>query len=213
MVDDKNIAVKTAQLLLEVQAVKLNPDNPYTWSSGWNSPIYCDNRITLSFPEVRTFIKESLLQLIKNNFENTQMIAGVATAGIPHGALIADELNLPFCYVRSSPKSHGLTNQVEGKLIPNQKTLVVEDLISTGGSSLSVVDVLRKQEADVCGLIAIFDYGFDAATENFKSAGVRYKTLTNYEILIQAAIEMKYIDSSKLSSLNTWRKNPAAWLK
>lgn len=213
MVIDTQIAIKTAELLLQVNAIKLNPDHPFVWSSGWNSPIYCDNRITLSFPEVRTFIKESLCHLIQNKFQDAEMIAGVATAGIAHGALIADELDMPFCYVRSTPKSHGLTNQIEGMILENQKTVVIEDLISTGGSSLSVVDALRKVNANVMGLAAIFDYGFQTAEINFAHSNCSFFTLTNYEVLINTAVNKGFIAESQLESLKQWRLNPSTWKK
>ena len=200
-----------ARILLAVKAVQLRPQEPFMWSSGWRSPIYCDNRIALSHPEVRTFIKHALADTIRQQFPDVETIAGVATAGIPQGALVADALGLPFCYVRPEPKKHGMTNLIEGELLPNQRVVVIEDLVSTGGSSLKVVDALRAAGADVLGMVAIFTYGFAIATENFAEKGVRLVCLTNYESLIQEAQTLDYIPASALELLTAWRENPAQW--
>ncbi len=200
-----------SRLLLETGAVKLQPDNPFTWASGWKSPIYCDNRLTLSYPEVRKEIKHALLRMVKDNFPEAESIAGVATAGIPQGVLIADALDLPFLYVRSKPKGHGMENLIEGKITAGQRTVVVEDLISTGGSSIKAVDALRKSSFDVLGLVAIFSYGFPQAEENFKSAKIDFYTLSNYKALIKEAIKSGYIQHEDETFLKSWRKDPAAW--
>lgn len=200
-----------ARILLAVKAVQLRPHEPFTWSSGWRSPIYCDNRIALSYPEARTFIKHALADAIRQQFADVETIAGVATAGIPQGALVADALGLPFCYVRPEPKKHGMTNQIEGELLPNQRVVVIEDLISTGGSSLKVVDALRAAGAEVLGMVAIFTYGFAIAAENFAEKDVRLVCLSNYESLIQEAQTLDYIPADALDLLTAWRENPAQW--
>jgi len=205
------VANKIAEILLEAGAVKLSPANPFTWSSGWKSPIYCDNRVVLSFPAYRKFIKESLAQLVKNQYPTADLIAGVATAGIPQGALVADELNLPFAYVRPKPKDHGMGNQIEGKIEKGQKVVIVEDLISTGGSSLKAAEALRNEGIEVLGMIAIFTYGFSVADENFKNAGLPLFCLSNYETLLPVAVEKSYITSSQVESLAEWRKSPGTW--
>ncbi len=202
---------KIASILLETNAVKLSPDKPFKWSSGWNSPIYCDNRVTLSFPENRKFIKEALANAVKSNFPDAELIAGVATAGIAQGALVADELALPFAYVRPKPKEHGMGNQIEGRIDSGKKVVVVEDLISTGGSSLKAVDAIRQAGAEVIGMVAIFTYGFKAADDNFEKNEVQLVTLSNYEDLVELAIAQKYISENNLSSLQEWRKNPETW--
>lgn len=196
-----------------MQAVRLRPADPFTWSSGWKSPIYCDNRVTLAYPEVRTYIKQALADLVKQQFPDTQVIAGVATAGIPQGALVADVLNLPYCYVRPEPKKHGMGNQIEGQLDAQQRVVVVEDLISTGGSSLKVVEALRQAGAEVVGLIAIFTYGFAVADHNFNQSGVKLVCLSHYDTLVQEAKALDYIPTDALESLSDWRKNPAEWGK
>lgn len=201
-----------AGLLLDVKAVRLRPEEPFTWSSGWKSPIYCDNRVTLSYPKARTFIKNALANAIRQHFPGAEVIAGVATAGIAQGALVAELMNLPYCYVRPEPKKHGMGNQIEGHLEVGQKVVVIEDLISTGGSSLKVVDVLRQAGAQVLGMAAIFTYGFAVADENFAKAGVPLICLSNYEALLQEAQQLNYISSESLTSLEAWRKNPAAWV-
>lgn len=200
-----------ASLLLQIKAVKLNPKHPFTWASGWKSPIYCNNRLTLSFPEIRTFIKEQFAAIIKEKFSSVELIAGVATAGIPHGVLAAEQLETPFCYVRSSAKDHGLGNRIEGLVLPNQKAVVVEDLISTGGSSLSVVDALRKEKVDVIGLIAIFTYGFPVAEKRFEEAHCPFFTLTDYESLLTEATAQGAILPGELHTLRNWREQPDKW--
>jgi orotate phosphoribosyltransferase len=205
------VSQKIASILLETKAVKLSPEKPFKWSSGWNSPIYCDNRVTLSFPEGRTFIKKSLAKAIKKHFPEADLIAGVATAGIPQGALVADALGLPFAYVRPKPKEHGMGNQIEGRIEKGQKVVVVEDLISTGGSSLKAVDALREAGIEVIGMVAIFTYGFKVADKNFEEAGVKLVTLGHYNSLIDQAIAQKYIAAESLESLKKWRRNPEKW--
>jgi orotate phosphoribosyltransferase len=209
--DKKSTAEEIALSLLQVGAVRLQPSNPFKWASGWNSPIYCDNRLTLSFPEVRTAIKEALTALISEKFPLTEGIAGVATAGIPQGALVADVLKIPFLYVRPKPKEHGMANLIEGKITAGQKVVVIEDLISTGGSSLKAVDALKNAGFDVLGMVGIFTYGFPEAEVNFSRQGVALYTLSDYPTLIQAGLSKGYIKASDLTSLQEWRKNPAAW--
>ena len=206
-----NIAEKVALILLETKAVKLNPSQPYKWSSGWNSPIYCDNRVTLSFPKSRTFIKEALAEAVQIHFPEANCIAGVATAGIAQGALIAETLNLPFAYVRPEPKKHGMGNQIEGRIEPGAKIVVVEDLISTGGSSLKVVDALREQGYEVVGMIAIFTYGFPLATQNFGAKNLKLVSLSNYETLIEIASQQNYIEETDKETLAQWRNSPETW--
>ncbi len=204
-------ARKIATYLLHTKAVKLSPEKPFRWSSGWNSPIYCDNRITLSDPEARTFIKKALAKAIRKQFPEAELIAGVATAGIAQGALVADALNLPFAYVRPKPKEHGMGNQIEGKITAGQKVVVLEDLISTGGSSLKAVEALRAQGIEVVGMIAIFTYGFRVADENFEQAGVKLVTLSHYNYLIDEALRQNYVSAGDIESLKKWRRNPAKW--
>lgn len=200
-----------ARKLLEIKAIKLQPQQPFTWASGWKSPIYCDNRLALSYPQVRTMIKEKLVKVASEKFDNIEAIAGVATAGIPQGALVADAMNLPFLYVRSKAKGHGMENMIEGKVTEGQRVLVVEDLVSTGGSSLKAVEDLRKAGFEVVGMLAIFTYGFEIAKVNFDLAGVRLVCLSDYEALLPQAIEEQYVSEDDLDSLNTWRQNPADW--
>ncbi|QKZ15045.1 orotate phosphoribosyltransferase [Spirosoma sp. KUDC1026] len=202
-----------ARHLLTVKAVRLQPDSPFTWSSGWKSPIYCDNRVTLAYPDVRTFIKNALAAAIRERFPDVEAIAGVATAGIPQGVLVADVLNLPYCYVRPEPKAHGMGKQIEGQLDAGQKVVVIEDLISTGGSSLKVVDALRKAGAEVLGMAAIFTYGFPIADQNFADRKVELVCLSNYDELLNEAQALNYIPANALDSLSTWRQNPAEWGK
>ena len=204
-------AQQIAAYLLETGAVKLRPEQPFKWSSGWNSPIYCDNRITLSHPAIRIYIKKALAEAIKTNFPEVDVIAGVATAGIAQGALVADELNLPFIYVRPEPKSHGMGNQIEGQLKPGQKVVMLEDLISTGGSSLKSAKAVQAAGSEVIGMAAIFTYGFGKATENFKEAGIPLVTLSNYEVLAQVAAEKGYIKPEAFESLKSWREAPETW--
>ena len=199
-----------AQKLLQIKAIKLDQQNPFTWASGMRSPIYCDNRITLSYPDVRSDIKKSLAML-STTFDKFDMIAGVATAGIAHGALLADFLDLPFCYVRSAPKGHGRQNQIEGELKSGSTILVVEDLISTGGSSIEVVQILRDAGHQVVGVVAIFDYGFEKAKANFINNQCKYRSLSNYNILIKEAIESKYITHAEAEILTKWNQDPQNW--
>lgn len=207
----ENLARILAEKLLNISAIKLQPLNPFTWASGWNSPIYTDNRKTLSYPEVRTFIKIELCRLIMENFGQADAIAGVATGAIAQGALVADELGLPYVYVRSTPKDHGLENLIEGNLTPGQKVVVVEDLVSTGGSSLKAVEAIRKAGCEVVGMVAIFTYGFPVAVESFKNAGVTLLTLSNYNAMLDAALKTNYIGSDDVETLKEWRKDPANW--
>jgi orotate phosphoribosyltransferase len=209
---EKNeIASQIAQILLEVKAIKLSPSKPFKWASGWNSPIYCDNRVALSFPQERTKIKEALVAVIKTNFPNVEAIAGVATAGIPQGALVADAMGLPFIYVRPEPKKHGMGNQIEGRAVIGQKVVLIEDLISTGGSSLKAVDALREANIEILGMAAIFTYGFPIADSNFAEKNVKLITLSNYEALLPKAVEMGYITESQLVTLAEWREDPSVW--
>ncbi len=200
-----------AERLLQTGAVQLRPNEPYTWASGWKSPIYCDNRKLLSFPYVRDYIKSEMCNLIFEKYPDAELIAGVATAGIAWGALVADQLKLPFIYVRPKAKEHGLGNQIEGSFEKLQKTIIVEDLISTGKSSLQVVEVLEKEGLDILGLVSIFNYGFDAADNNFKAANVEYQSLTDYGTLINIGLEKGKIESEAESLLLQWRKDPANW--
>ncbi len=200
-----------AEKLLQVGAVKLSPNEPFTWASGWKSPIYCDNRKVLSFPYVRDFIKSEMCNVIFEKFDGADMLAGVATAGIPWGAMAADQLKLPYIYVRPKPKEHGLGNQIEGAYQTSNKILVIEDLISTGKSSLQVVDVLRAAGLDVVGMVSIFKYGFDIADEAFKNAGVTYISLTNYASLIDLAVEKGDIEPNTQELLMQWRNSPSTW--
>lgn len=204
-------ANQIASYLLEIEAIKLSPENPFKWSSGWKSPIYCDNRVSLSYPKVRTYIKEKLVEAIKATFPDVEVVAGVATAGIAQGVLVSDLLCVPNIYVRPEPKKHGMGNQIEGRLLAGQKVVVVEDLISTGGSSLKVVDVLREAGAEVLGMVAIFTYGFDTATDNFKEKNVALHCLSNYAVLIQEALKLNYVNQTQLETLGAWRQNPAEW--
>jgi orotate phosphoribosyltransferase len=213
MKNNNDSALKIAEFLLQIKAVKLQPAQPFTWASGWKSPIYCDNRKTLSYPKIRTFIRQEFVNSISEAFGKPDVIAGVATGGIAQGALVAQELGLPFVYVRSEAKSHGLTNQVEGVIEKGQSVVVIEDLISTGGSSLKAVDALRKEGCEVKGMAAIFTYGFKTAEENFKAAKCDVITLCDYDTLIQQAITSGYVNQSDLSSLQSWREEPSAWGK
>ena len=211
MILDKDIAKKTAELLLQINAIKLQPNQPFSWASGWKSPIYCDNRITLSFPEVRTFLRQQLAKQVVSAYGKPDVIAGVATGAIAIGALVAEELNIPFVYVRPEAKKHGRKNQIEGFLDANKTVVVVEDLISTGGSSLKAVDALKDHGATVKGMIALFTYGFDIASENFKNANVTLHTLSNYDNLIEQAADTNFISTEEINTLKEWRANPSEW--
>ncbi len=207
MTNEKAVAEK----LLHIQAVKLSLDKPYTWASGWKSPIYCDNRKVLSYPYVRDFIKSELCSVIFEQFPEADALAGVATAGIAWGVMAADQLKLPFLYVRPKPKEHGLGNQIEGELAAGQKVLVIEDLVSTGKSSLQVCEAIQNGGAEVIGMVSIFNYGFPEAENAFEKAGIRFISLTNYAVLIELAIEQGTIASDQMETLLNWRKNPGAW--
>ena len=209
----KKLEELIALQLLQIKAIKLQPANPFTWASGWTSPIYCDNRKTLSYPEVRNFIKIQFARRLMERWPEVDVVAGVATGAIAQGAMVADVLGKPFVYVRSSPKGHGLENLIEGDLKPGQKVVVIEDLISTGGSSLKAVEALRNNGADVLGMLAIFTYGFKVAEDNFANAGVENETLSDYQTLIKVAAEGGYVSSDDLSELSNWREDPANWKK
>jgi orotate phosphoribosyltransferase len=209
MTNEKAVAEK----LLQVGAVRLSPGQPFTWASGWKSPIYCDNRKVLSFPFVRDFIKSEMCNVVFEQFPDAEVLAGVATAGIAWGAMAADQLKLPYIYVRPKPKEHGLGNQIEGAFTPGQKVLVIEDLISTGKSSLQVVDVLRQAGAEIAGMVSIFNYGFAVAEKAFSDAGVSYRSLTNYPTLISLAVEKGQVSADTEELLLEWRNDPANWGK
>ena len=200
-----------AQRLLAIKAIKLQPNNPFTWASGWKSPFYCDNRKTLSYPELRNYVKLELVHAILEHFPEVEAVAGVATGAIPQGALVADALNLPFVYIRNKPKDHGLENLIEGELKPGAKVVVVEDLISTGGSSLKAVEAIRKNGSEVIGMVASYTYGFPVAKKAFEEAGVQLVTLTDYEHVVAIARETGYIAESDIQLLDEWRKDPANW--
>jgi orotate phosphoribosyltransferase len=211
MIFNKDTAEKTAELLLQINAIKLNPSNPFTWASGWNSPIYCDNRLTLSFPVIRNYIRDEFTKQIEEIYGKPDVIAGVATGAIGIGILVAEELGLPFVYVRPEPKKHGRQNQVEGFLQKGQNVVIIEDLISTGNSSLLAVEALKAAGANVKGMLAIFSYGFDVAQENFKKANINLNTLSNYEQLLELAVEKQYITENEQKTLQEWRKSPSTW--
>lgn len=208
----KKLESLLAEKLLKITAIKLQPDMPFVWASGWNSPIYTDNRKTLSYPEVRNFIKVELCRLILESFGTPDVIASVATGAIAQGALVADTLGLPYVYIRSTPKDHGLENLIEGNLKPGQKVVVIEDLISTGGSSLKAVEAVRAAGCEVTGMAAIFTYGFPVAEKAFAKAGVTLRTLSNYNSMLEAALETNYIKENDLATLQEWRKDPANWV-
>jgi orotate phosphoribosyltransferase len=207
----ENSSKKVAEYLLQIKAIKLQPSNPFTWASGWKSPIYCDNRKTLSFPEVRSYIRDSFAEIVKELYPHAELIAGVATGAISHGVLVADKLGLPFVYVRSGVKDHGLGNQIEGYFETGQKVVVIEDLISTGGSSLGAVNSLREAGCEVLGMVAIFTYGFEKASDGFAAVKCKLDTLCNYNTLIEIAVETGYIGKSEVETLKKWRENPSAW--
>jgi orotate phosphoribosyltransferase len=211
MILNKDTAKKTAELLLQVKAIKLNPSDPFNWASGWKSPIYCDNRVTLSYPPVRIFLKEEIAKIVEKEFGKPDVIAGVATGAIAIGILVAQELGVPFIYVRPEPKKHGRKNQIEGHLERGQNVVVIEDLISTGTSSLNAVVALKEAGAVVKGMVAIFTYGFDLAIENFKDKNIDLVTLSNYDNLLEQALESSYISEKELSTLREWRREPSTW--
>jgi orotate phosphoribosyltransferase len=213
MFDKSEIEQQVVEFLLQIKAIKLQPNNPFTWASGWKSPIYCDNRIALSHPTIRTYVRQQLTQLIQEVFGPVGCIAGVATAGIPMGVLVAQELGLPFIYVRSKPKDHGTGNLIEGDVLTGKRVVVFEDLISTGNSSLQAVEALREAGYDVAGLAAIFSYGFDVAANNFKQANCPFVTLSNYNALIKYADDNQFISNNDVELLKQWRQNPAEWGK
>jgi orotate phosphoribosyltransferase len=202
---------KTAAYLLQSKAIILDPAKPFTWASGWLSPIYCDNRVTLSFPEIRDYIRDSLVEIIREKFDPPEVIAGVATGAIPQGALVADRMALPFIYVRSSPKGHGRQNMIEGRMESGRKVLVVEDLVSTGRSSLNAVEAIRVADGEVLGMVAVFTYGFIVAGEAFRTAGVRLETLTDYNTLVSLAVATGYIRKEDTKTLEKWREDPSMW--
>ena len=204
-------ALKIAEFLLQIKAIKLQPNKPFTWASGWKSPIYCDNRKTLSYPQIRTYIRQQFVNIINEEFSKPDVIAGVATGGIAHGALVAQDLGLPFVYVRAETKVHGLSNLIEGVIEPGQSVVVIEDLISTGSSSLKAVDALRNAGCKVKGMAAIFSYGFKIADENFKKSKCPVFMLSNYETLIQQALKSNYITEKDLKPLKIWRESPDTW--
>ncbi len=213
MILNKDTAKATAKLLLQIKAIKLEPKSPFTWASGWKSPIYCDNRVTLSFPPIRNFLKENMSKTIVEKYGKPDVIAGVATGAIAIGVLVAQELGVPFVYVRPEAKKHGRQNQIEGFLETGSNVVVVEDLISTGKSSLHAVEALNKAKVNVKGMIAIFTYGFDVATENFKKANVDLTTLSDYNHMLEQALTDNYINETELETLSAWRKSPSTWNK
>ncbi|MEQ6124694.1 orotate phosphoribosyltransferase [Pseudotenacibaculum sp. MALMAid0570] len=211
MILHKDTAKKTAELLLQIKAIKLSPSDPFTWASGWKSPIYCDNRVTLSFPSVRVFLKEEIAKIVEQQYGKPDVIAGVATGAIAIGVLVAQELGVPFVYVRPEPKKHGRKNQIEGYLESGQNVVVIEDLISTGKSSLNAVEALKEEGAVVKGMVAIFSYEFDVAADNFEKGNVNLTTLSNYTHLLEQAMDSKYISDQELETLQKWREDPGNW--
>ena len=210
MNSSKNNAAKVADFLLQINAVKLQPSNPFKWASGWNSPIYCDNRKILAYPKIREFIKNEFISLI-NDFDKPTCIAGVATGGIAIGAIVAEELGLPFCYVRSESKSHGMKNNIEGDLKLEDKVFVIEDLISSGKSSIKAIKDLKEFGVEICGLGAIFTYGFEVSENNFSNESCSFKTLSNYSVLLETALKNNYISNEELKTLIKWRNSPSSW--
>jgi len=202
---------KIAEYLLQIKAIKLQAQEPFVWASGWRSPIYCDNRISLSYPVIRTYIRQQMVKLVQEEFGNPEIIIGVATAGIPQGILVAQDLGLPFAYVRSAPKDHGRQNLVEGEVQEGQRAVVIEDLISTGKSSLQAINALKDKGVDVVGIVSIFSYGFEEAEEAFKKIHCRYFSLSHYDVLLDEAIKGNYINAQELEMLRVWRKNPSSW--
>ncbi len=213
MILNKDTAKKTAELLLQIKAIKLKPNDPFTWASGWKSPIYCDNRTTLSFPKIRTYLRQELAKIVIDKYGKPDVIAGVATGAIAIGALVAEELGVPFIYVRPEAKKHGRQNQVEGFLESGSNVVVIEDLISTGKSSLNAIKALKKENVTVKGMVAIFTYDFALADENFKTANVELTTLSNYNALLEQANDTNYISENDLETLQSWRENPSHWMQ
>lgn len=213
MQQSNETAAKIAEYLLQINAIRLSPDQPFTWTSGWKSPIYSDNRLSLSFPEARTFIKQELGNLVRSHFSGAEAIIGVATAGIAPGVLAADALNLPFGYIRSEAKKHGMGKQVEGDIKPGQKVVVVEDLVSTGKSSLQAVQSLKEYGCEVLGMVAIFTYGFEIASTAFSNEGCPYIALSNYDTLIEVALKQKLVQPDQVAVLSEWRKSPHTWMQ
>ncbi len=209
----EDTASRIAGMLLQIEAIKLSVSKPFIWSSGWKSPIYCDNRLSLSYPEIRDAIKNGLLSAIRENFFTVESIAGVATAGIPQGVLVAQDLNLPFLYVRPKPKDHGMENLIEGKIVKNQKVVLIEDLVSTGGSSLKAAQALSDAGFKVIGMVSVFNYGFDIARKNFYDANVSLISLSDYSHLLRVAVEQNYVSEDQLNSLKAWSVDPANWNK
>ena len=207
----ENTQIEVTKRLLAIDTIKIQPDNPFTWASGWKAPIYCDNRKVLSYPETRTFICNQFAKLVREKYPNAEAIAGVATGAIAHGVLVAEVLQLPFIYVRSKPKGHGLENLIEGDIQPGTKVVMIEDLISTGGSSLSAAEAVRNYGAEVLGMLAIFTYNFPLAAKNFADANIELTTLSNYNLLLKLAYNSGEITDTQLESLNSWRKNPETW--
>ena|SRR6218665_3848963 len=213
MILNDESALRVAEFLLQIKAIKLQPNKPFTWASGWKSPIYCDNRVTLSYPQVRTYIRQQFVDAINEKYGKPDVIVGVATGGIAQGALVAQEMGLPFAYVRSEAKKHGMTNMIEGAVEKGQSVVIIEDLVSTGGSSLKALETLREAGCDVKGMAAIFTYGFETSDENFKKAKCNLVTLSDYDTLIKQALQSKYITENDLQSLQEWRVNPSEWGK
>ena len=211
MILNEESATKIAESLLQIKAIKLQPANPFQWASGWQSPIYCDNRKSLSYPPVRTFIRQQFVEAINEHFPNAEVIAGVATGGIAHGALVAEAMGLPFAYIRSSTKGHGMQNLIEGDIYKDQNVVVIEDLISTGGSSLKAVEALRANESNVLGMVAIFTYDFELAQKNFNESNCKLITLSDYHSLINVAVNTNYISEKDIDSLTEWRESPDKW--
>ncbi len=206
-----DIPKSIAEKLIQIKAIKLQPANPFTWASGWKSPIYCDNRLTLSYPNIRTDVRDAFVEVIKKTYPDVEVIAGVATGAIAQGVLVAEAMGLPFVYVRSSAKGHGLGNQIEGDLPEGKKVVVLEDLVSTGGSSLKAVESLREAKAEVLGMVAIFTYDFPVAKENFEKAECQLVTLSDYHALIDYAVSVNYVEENQIDALKEWRKNPSVW--
>ena len=207
------VETEVAKKLIDIKAIKVQPDAPFTWASGWKSPIYCDNRKILSYPETRTFVRDRFVDIIRSKYPQAEVIAGVATGAIAMGALVAEVLGLPFIYIRSAPKGHGLENLIEGVMHEGQKVVVVEDLISTGGSSLNAAEAVVKARGNVLGMVAIFTYGFPHAIDNFAKAGIELTTLSNYHALIDSAVAMNEVNTSQVETLMKWRENPSEWGK